>query len=826
MTYSKLRDTIPANPLVVITFLAYAVLQIFAFTSPAMADAPAGWDAGNIISDQVFTNSNSMTAAQIQTFLNSKVPTCDTWGTQPSEFGGGTRAQWAAARGYYPPFTCLKDYTENGLSAAQIIYNAAQNYGINPQVLLVLLQKEQGLVTDTWPLSIQYTSATGYRCPDSGSCDPAYAGLTKQLNGAASDWQYAMTPGSGFWSQFILYANNNILYNPDTSCGSGSVYIASRATWALYTYTPYQPNSAALNAAMGQTVSCGAYGNLNFYRYYTSWFGSTHDNSPLYASNVTANTTHAGVGQGVSVSYTVTNPNSYPITVPSIGVSNRMNGGFYDFNITKNVSFAANETKTFTGTYYPGATGTYGMTVAYNYNNNWWTGNTTYVKVDKPSLSVTQPINITPEFPLVGSSHTLAFQVKNTGSVEADLTYLMAADTSNGAAFGYSAASPVILTPGQTYTYTTTRTATDTNNQVAWVSYMLPTGEWFQVGNTTSFRSYSSPASLSLSTSLTTTPSNPVINTPITATYTIKNSGDQPIRYNNIGVQVRRASDNANLDYSSQPNGTSIVIPSKGSYTYTSSRALPTKDTYNYQITSSKDGTSWSTSDFGATAQNSNASIQTYSSPANVSITSPISLTAKKQGELIPLTYTVKNTGDQPTGPMSIAFYCRFEGQYCDIPGDVVNLQSGQSATVTRVVSFTSPGSYTIQPLRHWNNGWENFGTAANSTIQSFTPDQSTFTTSLSLDTQTVTAGQPVTATYTIRNNTAYDLQVPRFAVASRLNGFYDFGFQNWFFIRAGQTLTFSAQFTPTVKGTYTLFPVLLLNDNWLGYSTTSLTVQ
>lgn len=76
-------------------------------------------------------------------------------------------------------------YSEGGRSAAQIIYDAAQQHQINPQVLIVLLQKEQGLVTDTWPLNIQYRSATGYGCPDTAACDSQYYGLTNQLNWAA-----------------------------------------------------------------------------------------------------------------------------------------------------------------------------------------------------------------------------------------------------------------------------------------------------------------------------------------------------------------------------------------------------------------------------------------------------------------------------------------------------------------------------------------------------------------------------------------------------------------------------------------------------------------
>ena len=44
--------------------------------------------AGNIMSDNVMTNKDSMSVSQIQSFLNSKVPTCDTQGLQTSEFGG------------------------------------------------------------------------------------------------------------------------------------------------------------------------------------------------------------------------------------------------------------------------------------------------------------------------------------------------------------------------------------------------------------------------------------------------------------------------------------------------------------------------------------------------------------------------------------------------------------------------------------------------------------------------------------------------------------------------------------------------------------------
>ena len=262
--------------------IMFAITVLMPKVATAVDSSAVGFNAGNIIDDTVFTNSSAMDANQIQNFLNNKVPDCDTYGTQPSEYGGGTRADWAANQSlhpnipaFYPPFTCLKDYSQNGLTAAQIIYNSAQVYDINPQTLLVVLQKEQGLVTDTWPGPHQYKSATGYGCPDTAACDSQYYGFTNQVINTAKMFHAIETNSPNWYTPYIL-GNNSIQYNPDASCGSSVVNIQNRATQALYNYTPYQPNAATLDAPMGATVPCGAYGNLNFYRYFTQWFGSTH----------------------------------------------------------------------------------------------------------------------------------------------------------------------------------------------------------------------------------------------------------------------------------------------------------------------------------------------------------------------------------------------------------------------------------------------------------------------------------------------------------------------------------------------------------------------
>lgn len=234
----------------------------------------AGFDRGNIISDFVMGNKNTMSETDINNFLHSKNSCNDRdW----------NKYQYYTARGYQYTwkdghFVCMADEDFGGQSIAHIIYRAAQDYSINPQVLITLLQKEQGLVTDTFPNHDQYAKATGFGCPDTGNgCDPIYGGMEAQIRKAAQLYREVLDGG---WSNYPAYTTQYIQYTPDRQCGGTNVYIANRATSALYRYTPYTPNDAVLSVSPGTEVNCGAYGNTNFYHWFTSWFGSTQVSVP------------------------------------------------------------------------------------------------------------------------------------------------------------------------------------------------------------------------------------------------------------------------------------------------------------------------------------------------------------------------------------------------------------------------------------------------------------------------------------------------------------------------------------------------------------------
>jgi hypothetical protein len=224
------------------------------------------FNPGNIISDAVFFNSGTMSPADIQSFLNGKVPSCQSGYVCLKDFRQTTSSM--ASSNYCAGYAGAPNET-----AATIIYKVAVSCGINPQVLLVTLQKEQGLVTHTWPSEWRYTSAMGQGCPDTAACDTKYYGFQNQVYGAAR--QFKIYQEGRYFTYYAPGKTWNILYNPNSGCGTAPVYVENKATAGLYYYTPYQPNAAALRAGYGEGDGCSSYGNRNFYQYFTDWFGST-----------------------------------------------------------------------------------------------------------------------------------------------------------------------------------------------------------------------------------------------------------------------------------------------------------------------------------------------------------------------------------------------------------------------------------------------------------------------------------------------------------------------------------------------------------------------
>jgi hypothetical protein len=278
-----MHDAVPARPsrlrrvLAMIAAVALAVAVLPALpgaTSPAAAANAADFDPGHIVSDANFYNGGALDAGAVLLFIASKNPGC------------------------LPGTTCLLNYAQNtpnmaatsycqampGIaneSAASIIARVGAACNISQKALLVILQKEQSLVTLREASASRLAKATGFACPDTAPCDPAYAGFFYQIYNAARQFNIYKIRPQNFNHQAGQW--NAILWHPNAGCGRVNTFIVNAATAGLYNYTPYRPNDSALANMYGTGDGCASYGNRNFWRLWTDWFGPTTGATPSLA---------------------------------------------------------------------------------------------------------------------------------------------------------------------------------------------------------------------------------------------------------------------------------------------------------------------------------------------------------------------------------------------------------------------------------------------------------------------------------------------------------------------------------------------------------------
>ncbi len=186
-----------ALALLCLSLLAGALAGQQASASPAPS-AGATFDPNMVISDRNFRAVGSLSQAQVQSFL---------------------AAQTGILKTYAAPDV-------NGVvkPAGQIVWEAAQAFGVSPKVLLATLQKEQGLLTATAPSAKALDWAMGCGVPDSGVLNTAYKGFGKQLWFGARSLN---VDGAAWYAGIVK------------TCGDGIVTPANVSTHSLYTYTPW-----------------------------------------------------------------------------------------------------------------------------------------------------------------------------------------------------------------------------------------------------------------------------------------------------------------------------------------------------------------------------------------------------------------------------------------------------------------------------------------------------------------------------------------------------------------------------------------------------------
>jgi len=498
--------------IVIIFVLVLSVLPLINTETDALSGSD--FNPGRIIDDYIFYNSSSMSESQIQLFLNSKVPTCDTYGQQLSEFGGpdlnsdGKVQRWEWGKYYYNQtvFTCLKNYKQDtpqmeassGLceaipqgdnrTAAQIVKDVAVACGLNPQDLIVLLQKEQSLVSDDWPLTTQYEHATGFACPDGAPCDPSYGGFFYQVYYAARQFKiYKAYPDSFNYKEG---RTNTIYWHPDFSrCGSSSVYIENQATAGLYNYTPYRPNQAALDNLYGTGDSCSSYGNRNFWRTFNDWFGSTLTSGITFSG--ISFTSQPYTDRTTTATFSITNKSSKTLYLGRIKIfAKSATDNTYNFNSVDNLTILPGKTYTYTASLVLPEESTYTFTVARYYNDTWmippfsdlyYTDSVIKTVVITKRPIVSESLKISASSGHIDENITATFKIQNTS----DTAYINIGRMKvygkhvDGTRVDFgSTPDNLTLAPGEVYSYSQTRsfpktgiynfTITDYREDIGW----------------------------------------------------------------------------------------------------------------------------------------------------------------------------------------------------------------------------------------------------------------------------------------------------------------------------------------------------------------------
>src|SRR5581483_4083620 len=122
-----------------ITLRTIGIITILILGLGMLLPLPASavtFNSTDVLDDSVMNNYGSMTAGQIDAWVNNN------FASSCISTNHGFSAP--DPTGYSP----TTGFTYGGsVSAGQVIYDASQAYNINPQVLLATLQKEQSLVS-------------------------------------------------------------------------------------------------------------------------------------------------------------------------------------------------------------------------------------------------------------------------------------------------------------------------------------------------------------------------------------------------------------------------------------------------------------------------------------------------------------------------------------------------------------------------------------------------------------------------------------------------------------------------------------------------------
>lgn len=689
-----------------LTLLLMPVVAGFLVASvmPAQRAAAADYSNSNLMDDAVFDSVNTMNESQIQSFLASKGPCLANYHDVDPTWNG---TSWSYS---------------GSVAASHIIYKAAQQWGLNPEVIIATLQKEESLITGTSCDAWRYNSAMGYGCPDSGGCNPKYAGFTRQV--LWGSWQLKFSKersyGNTAWDGDgdITYVGlmtqgnrarcdtcNTVYFDGYATIDGQSIYLANGTTAALYTYTPH----------LGQS----------FPGIFESWFGPVTANiaASLVLSAQTQAPTSAARGQSVTYTYSLTNNFSFDLSLDAVGVVGRLgslSGANRDLGWQGATTITAGQTKQFTFTTTLKDTGTLYAWPAVEYQgrfvqyNPWGEA----ISVRLPNLSLVTPLTSSKGTNLVaGQTSTLSFAVKNNESVPINLDAAGIPVRYFGT-YGYdptwtAVSSP--LAPGATQTVSGNVLFDKAGPYSAWASYMYAS----------QFTTLSALLNLSVAvptpnfqlTYVTTPDLHPAMGEDVTVSYKLKNNSGVPMTLDAVGVVGR---------YDNPYSGANRDFGWNGPVTFADGEEKTFIFTSN--VSELKNFYAWVAINYKGAYSHYNAwgFMMTPHAP-NLTLSAPLTInngTQPSVGQTVPVTVTIKNNEPNPIKFSALGIPVRYVGRYnydavWQGPGTLSAAgQSGDSLALSGSVLLDKPGPYTFWSSAYINGAFLTLGNQQTINVQ------------------------------------------------------------------------------------------------------------
>ena len=441
--------------------------------------------------------------------------------------------------------------------------------------------------------------------------------------------------------------------------------------------------------------------------------------------------------------------------------------------------------------------GQYMAVVSYEDANSVWhdaDASSSFQFTVQPGIVIQEPLTMTPTDPLAGEMVTFRFRIHNASTERLTLWNVLAAGRGPNCVNGWDCTSygdvpgvrNVQLDAGQDYAYEQSRLFAGQGSYFIQPLFQFTQGDWHLLD---SRKDFLVRPGIQIARSLQLSPLEPVAGQSIRTTYTLHNGGYRSITLPYLGVASRGPNcEGLGTDCSGSldwPWIGNVTLDAGSDYTFTSTRGMEAAGTGYWAEPQIADWNPiWQMADGGRRV--------TFPVLPGLTVSGPISLDPAQPvaGQLVRTVATIRNDSGRilnidhllvgVRGPGCQGFSCADDdvSKYADFPITTgLTLAPGASFHYEGARTFSQEGSNYIYQVSYGFDPqqWLLLGKSQSTTVgRGLVLAQP-----VTLNPSTPVAGEPVTASYALRNDSNLTLTLDSTGVASEGPDCYGFGCSN-----------------------------------------------